>query len=102
VLFAVKMDVNIPTDLDPAVEADTLAREKAYSHELQKMGVWVHIWRCVGQYSNLSIFDAEDNAALHDILWQLPLFRYMKIEVTPLAVHPSDITLAGQKPKGEQ
>jgi muconolactone D-isomerase len=93
VLFAVKMDVSIPTDLDTQVRADTLAREKAYSQELQKAGVWVHLWRCVGKYSNLSVFDVESNEHLHEILWQLPLFPYMDIEVTPLAIHPSDIAL---------
>jgi muconolactone D-isomerase len=28
---------------------------------------------------------------LHDILWNLPLFPYMRVQVTPLAQHPSDI-----------
>lgn len=90
-LFAVKMDVNIPTDLDPQVRADTLAREKAYSQELQRGGEWVHIWRCVGQYSNISVFDVKDNERMHEILWNLPLFAYMDVEITPLATHPSDI-----------
>jgi len=91
VLFAVKMNVDLPLDMDPDVRADTLAREKAYSQELQRAGRWPHIWRIVGQYSNLSILDVEDNDALHDLLWNLPLFPYMTIEITPLAAHPSDI-----------
>ena len=90
-LFAVTMDVAIPTDLDPTLRAETLAKEKAYSQQLQRDGEWVHIWRLVGQYSNLSIFDVRDNERLHEILWGLPLFPYMSIEVTPLAMHPSDI-----------
>ena len=45
----------------------------------------------VGKYSNLSIFDVEDNTALHELLWSLPLFPYMTIEVVPLAPHPSAI-----------
>ena len=90
-LFAVTMQVDLPADLDPQVRSDTLAREKAYSQELQRSGVWRHIWRCAGQYSNLSIFDVEDNEQLHEVLWKLPLFPYMRIEVTPLATHPSDI-----------
>jgi muconolactone D-isomerase len=92
------MHVALPPDLDPQVRAETVEREKAYSHKLQREGVWRHIWRRVGQYSNLSIFDVEDNEALHDILWQLPLFPYMTIEVVPLATHPSDVALA--EPKG--
>lgn len=90
-LFAVKMDVNIPNDLDREVVAETIATEKAYSQQLQRDGEWVHIWRLVGQYSNLSVFDVRDNDRLHEILWNLPLFPYMSIEVTPLAQHPSDI-----------
>jgi muconolactone D-isomerase len=93
VLFAVTMHVALPPDLDPEVRADTIAREKAYSQQLQREGTWVHIWRRVGQYSNLSIFDVEGNAQLHDILWQLPLFPYMSIEVVPLSPHPSDIAV---------
>lgn len=97
-LFAVHMDVDIPRDLDPQVRADLVAREKAYCHELQKAGVWVHIWRCVGQYANISVFDAEDNAHLHRILWELPLFPHMTVQVTPLAQHPSDLAAAEVAP----
>ncbi|HEY6533807.1 MAG TPA: muconolactone Delta-isomerase [Acidimicrobiales bacterium] len=92
-LFAVKMDVDLPLDMDPDVRTDTLAREKAYSQELQRAGRWPHIWRIAGQYSNLSILDVESNDALHDLLWNLPLFPYMSIEITPLAAHPSDIAV---------
>lgn len=90
-LFHVRMDVDIPHDLDPDVRADTIAREKAYSQELQRKGIWPHIWRIVGEYSNISIFDVADNGELHAILSGLPLFPYMTIRVTPLATHPSDI-----------
>jgi muconolactone D-isomerase len=94
VLFAVRMDVDIPTDLDPDDRAALLATEKAYSHELQRAGKWMHIWRIVGQYSNLSVFDVADNEELHAILWGLPLFSYMTITVTPMVTHPSDVRMA--------
>jgi len=93
-LFAVTMDVDLPPDLDPDVRADILAREKAYSHDLQRAGKWPHIWRLVGQFANLSIFDVDSHEELHDILSNLPLFPYMTIEVTPLSQHPSDIAAA--------
>ncbi|GAA4691753.1 muconolactone Delta-isomerase [Pseudonocardia yuanmonensis] len=92
-LFAVRMDVALPPDMDPAARADLLAREKAYSQEWQRSGHWRNIWRCVGEYANLSIFEVESNAQLHEILWGLPLFRYMTMTVTPLAGHPSDVHL---------
>ncbi|AIO35933.1 muconolactone Delta-isomerase [Burkholderia pseudomultivorans] len=90
-LFHVRMDVNLPADLPAGVADEIKAREKAYSQELQRSGKWRHIWRIAGEYANYSIFDADSNAELHDILTGLPLFPYMKISVTPLCRHPSSI-----------
>ncbi|MEE6168997.1 MULTISPECIES: muconolactone Delta-isomerase [unclassified Mycolicibacterium] len=90
-LFHVRMDVRIPHGMDPDVVAHTVAREKAYSQQLQRSGKWPHIWRIVGEYSNFSIFDVESNDELHTLISALPLFPYMDIHVTPLAHHPSDI-----------
>lgn len=85
------MDVGIPRDLDPQVRAETVAKEKAYSQDLQRQGKWREIWRIVGQYSNISIFDVDSADELHEILWNLPLFPYMNIEIMPLTKHGSDI-----------
>ncbi|AJY15976.1 muconolactone Delta-isomerase [Burkholderia multivorans] len=90
-LFHVRMDVNLPADMPAGVADEIKAREKAYSQTLQRSGKWRHIWRVVGEYANYSIFDVADNAELHDILTQLPLFPYMKISVTPLCRHPSSV-----------
>ncbi|GEO87118.1 MULTISPECIES: muconolactone Delta-isomerase [Alphaproteobacteria] len=90
-LFHVRMNVNIPRDLPQAEVAEILAREKAYSQELQRSGKWRHIWRIAGQYANYSVFDVRDNAELHEVLSGLPLFKFMDIEVTPLLRHPSAI-----------
>ena len=54
-LFHVRMDVNIPTDLDPATKEETVAREKAYSQKLQREGKWRHLWRIAGRYANVSV-----------------------------------------------
>ena len=91
-LFHVRMDVRIPRDLDPGSRAEVVARERAYSQELQRAGKWPHLWRIVGEYANVSIFDVDSNDELHDLLSNLPLFPYMDITVTPLAAHPSAIT----------
>ncbi|WP_112300465.1 muconolactone Delta-isomerase, partial [Leclercia adecarboxylata] len=58
---------------------------------LQREGKWPHIWRVVGQYANVSIFDVADNQELHDILTALPLYPWMVINVQPLCAHPSSI-----------
>ena len=90
-LYHVRMDVRIPPDMDAETKAFLLAREKAYAQDEQRAGRWVHLWRVVGEYANVSVFDVESNGALHDLLSGLPLFPYMDITVTPLAQHPSDI-----------
>lgn len=101
-LYAVRMDVAIPHDLDPGHRQELISAEKALCHELQRAGEWVHIWRVAGAYSNISIFDVADNERLHEILWSLPLFPYMRVQVDPLATHPSDLAVAdaaGTDPK---
>jgi len=90
-LFQVEMDVQIPLGFDKT-EIDRLkSAEKALSQELQTTGKWRHIWRVLGQYKNVSIFDVESNAELHDLLISLPLYPFMKMTVTPLCRHPSAI-----------
>lgn len=90
-LFHVTVDVNLPRDLRAEERADILAREKAYSQDLQARGKWRHIWRVAGRYANVSILDVRDNDELHAILSGLPLFPFMQITVTPLLRHPSAI-----------
>lgn len=90
-LFKVEMTVNIPSSLPQAQVEEIKAREKAYSQRLQREGKWPHIWRVVGQYANVSIFDVKDNQELHEILTALPLFPWMTIAVLPLCAHPSSI-----------
>lgn len=90
-LFHVRMDVKIPHELDDATRSDVIAREKAYSQELQHSGKWQAIWRIAGKYSNISIFEVDSIEELHQILWGLPLFPHMSIEINALTTHPSAI-----------
>jgi muconolactone D-isomerase len=90
-LFKVEMQVNIPSSLPKAQADEIKAKEKAYSQQLQRDGKWPHIWRVVGQYANVSIFDVADNQELHTLLTALPLYPYMEISVQPLCEHPSSI-----------
>ncbi|MWV29063.1 muconolactone Delta-isomerase [Aurantiacibacter rhizosphaerae] len=90
-LFKVEMDVNVPIDFDKDKFEELKAAEKARFQELQKAGTWRHIWRVVGQYSNVSIFDVRDNSQLHDIMMSLPLYPFMDVRVTALCRHPSSL-----------
>ncbi|MEH1017184.1 muconolactone Delta-isomerase [Micromonospora sp. CPCC 206060] len=97
-LFLVRMDVHLPPDLDPRLRVEIVARERAYSQQLQRSGTWRHIWRIAGQYANYSVFDVDSADELHEILSNLPLFAYMDLTVTALATHPSDIYAAQSTP----
>lgn len=88
-LFKVEMIVAIPPGFDPAEAARLKMEEKARFQELQAAGTWRHIWRVVGQYANVSIFDVASNAELHDLLISLPLYPFMTVTVTALCRHPS-------------
>lgn len=90
-LFMVEMTVNPPSDPDAVDFPALVAKEKAFAQKLQEEGVWRHLWRVAGQYSNVSIFDVESPAALHDLMLGLPLFPYMTTKVTALCRHPSSI-----------
>ncbi|HGM4966293.1 muconolactone Delta-isomerase [Pseudomonas monteilii] len=90
-LFHVRMTVKIPHDMPEHVASQLKADEKEIAQNLQREGVWRHLWRVAGQYSNVSVFDVPDAQALHEVLLGLPLFPYMDIEVMALCRHPSSI-----------
>lgn len=90
-LYMVEMTVNIPHSMAPEQAARIKQEEKEYSQQLQREGKWRHLWRVVGEYANVSIFDVQSNDELHTMLSALPLFPYMQVKVTPLANHPSSI-----------
>ena len=90
-LFMVQMDVNIPADFDVKEAAKLKLTEKNRFQDLQRSGKWRHIWRVAGQYSNVSIFDVDNNVELHELVTTLPLYPFMKIKVTALCRHPSSV-----------
>jgi muconolactone D-isomerase len=90
-IFHVEMEVNIPSNLDKEFVDGLKLKEREISQAYQKSGKWAYIWRVAGQYSNISIFDVESPAELHEIMLSLPLFPYMKVEVKALCVHPSAV-----------
>ncbi len=91
--FLVRMDVRLPHDMDAAADDDIRAREKERAAEIQRSGKWPQLWRVVGRYANVSVFDVDSGDELHELLSSLPLFPYMDIEVTALTRHPSKVDL---------
>jgi muconolactone D-isomerase len=90
-IFQVEIDVVIPHTADQNMVRNLSQVESDKARELQRSGKWRHIWRVVGKWSNLSVFDVESAEELHEILTSLPLYRFMTIRVTPLCRHPASI-----------
>ncbi len=91
-LFYVSMNVRVPRDEDPAKVKQLTEKEAARAKELEEQGKWLHVWRVVGKWANISIFDVDSPLELHQLLNSLPLFPYMEIEVTALCeMHPAPV-----------
>jgi muconolactone D-isomerase len=91
-LFHVTIAVKIPHDADPEKVKQLGAQEHERAAELQRQGKWLHLWRVVGKWANVSIFKVESPAELHEILESLPLRPYAEVEVTALCRHPGSVS----------
>ena len=87
-LFMLRIDVTVPPDM-PQAEKDALReQENSRAEALIGQGTLVRIWRVVGRLANFSVWHAESLEALHEVVSSLPMFPYMKVDVTPLIDHP--------------
>jgi muconolactone D-isomerase len=93
-LFHVSITVRIPHSADAEKIKQLGAREHERAKELQLQGKWVHLWRVAGKYANVSVFDVESPAELHEILSSLPLYPFMEIDVSALCHHPGSLAPA--------
>jgi muconolactone D-isomerase len=85
--FLVRIEVNLPPDMDPTARQALLDRESARGRELHEAGTIVRIWRLPGRLANVGVWQAADATALHAALSSLPVFNWTRIEVTALATH---------------
>lgn len=88
--FLVRLDINLPPEMDPAVRADLQSREREHGAELRRKGAIVRMWRIPGEYAAIGIWEAADATELHEHLSGLPLYPWMKGHVTALARHHAD------------
>ncbi len=93
-LFHVRIDVHIPHDADPEKLKELSAKEHERAKELQLQRKWTHLWRVAGKDANISIFDVESPAELHEILNSLPLYPFMEIEIAALCHHPGSLEIS--------
>jgi muconolactone D-isomerase len=87
-LFMLRIDVTVPPEMSQADKEKLRERENARAMELINEGTLLRIWRIVARVANFSMWDAPTLEALHEKVSSLPMFPYMKIDVTPLINHP--------------
>jgi muconolactone D-isomerase len=88
--FLVRIEVRYPADGDPEKLKSLLAQERARAPELVAEGRIRRLWRIPGQRANWGVWEAPDATALHAALVTLPFWKWIEVEVHPLAQHPSD------------
>jgi muconolactone D-isomerase len=89
-LFHISMTIRIPHDVPPERVKELTSLEHQRANELEREGKWLHAWRVVGKWANVSIFDVDSPSELHEILSSLPLFPFMDIVITALCpMHPA-------------
>jgi muconolactone D-isomerase len=93
--FLLRIEVSLPPDMAEDAKAALRAHEHERGTELIAQRTLLHIWRIVGRIANVSVWQAPTLEALHDALVTLPMFPYMKIDVTPLIDHPMTALAAG-------
>jgi muconolactone D-isomerase len=86
--FLVQVQTRLPAEMDDVRRAELLAAEAAYASDLIDRGVIARIWRAPGRTASIGIWRAADATELHDHIARLPLYRWLDVTVTALAVHP--------------
>ncbi len=90
--YLVDIKVRLPGDLPADERRRLLAAELRRGKELRANRAIQRIWRVPGALRNVGIWCATDATELHELISSLPLFPYMEVAVTPLAVHPVEST----------
>jgi muconolactone D-isomerase len=88
-IFMLRIDVSLPPEMPQADKDKLRERENARAMELINEGTMLRIWRIVGRIANFSLWEAPTLEALHEKVSSLPMFPYMKVDVTPLINHPA-------------
>ncbi|WP_020658306.1 muconolactone Delta-isomerase family protein [Amycolatopsis benzoatilytica] len=91
--YLVDMRTTVPAGTPDETVAETRRREAIRAGELAGQGVLRRLWKPPekpGEWRTFGLFAAAGEAELRQALESLPLHKWMTVEVTPFAPHPSD------------
>lgn len=87
--YLVTINSNVMTaDLTDERRSELIKAERQRGKELVEEGTILHMWRVPGQAANVTVWQAPDIDTLHEKIITVPLWPWMKVEVTPLVTHP--------------
>jgi muconolactone D-isomerase len=89
----VEFDINVPDGTPGSEVADRQTAEASAAANLAEDGHLLPAWKppvAPAAWRVLSLYRAESETELNDLLQALPLYEWMRITVTPLAPHPND------------
>jgi muconolactone D-isomerase len=86
--FLVRIDVELPADMPAERRAELAAAEHERGLQLRRAGTIRRIWRLPGGLRNVGVWEARDATELHEAIAGLPLYAWLRVEVTALARHP--------------
>ena len=93
--FLVRTDIELPNDVPPAAREDLIAKEIVRGRQLLAEGTIRRIWRVPGSWAAIALYEVDSINDLHNAVASLPLWRWMRVTVTPLAVHTLELDSAG-------
>lgn len=88
--FLVRIEQDIPPDMDPQLLASVKAAEAVRGAELAAEGKLRRIWRIPGRRAVFGLYEVEGPDELHEVLSSLPLFPWMDMDVIALGSHALD------------
>jgi muconolactone D-isomerase len=91
--FLVEFDIEVPDGTPESEVADRQAAEASAAAKLAEDGHLLRAWKppaAPAEWRVFSLYRAESETELNNLLQALPLYEWMRITVTPLAPHPND------------
>src|SRR5205085_1951946 len=88
--FLIAFTLTVPANVPEQAEEKARAQEAERAHELAMEGHLLRLWTLPGESRALGLWRAQDAAQMQTILQSLPLAEWLKVEITPLSVHPND------------
>ncbi|MDA0179629.1 muconolactone Delta-isomerase family protein [Solirubrobacter phytolaccae] len=88
--YLVDFEVTVPAGTPAAETEERFAGESVAAASLADAGHLLRVWKRPDDGAIVGLYRANDSRHLDALLKTLPLYPWMRIDVTPLEAHPND------------